>query len=169
MYFSLLEWVYISQFHLEIESWETNFDDNIFISRSISVSRPVNWEHFGPRPGLRSETKTLWGYEYSERARRVLSSYGPLFLPGPWIPDTIRRYSLSLHFRPLSDLTMQWYWKTSSLLYSRPSKNACCTFNGLLYGKQALRNSCELLRQRKELHASLCNCMQAYVTVCKLM
>ena len=86
----------ISQFHLEIESWETNFDDNIFISRSISVSRPVNWEHFGPRPGLRSETKTLWGYEYSEWARQVLSSYGPLFLPGPWIPDTIRRYSLHL-------------------------------------------------------------------------
>ena len=25
--------------------------------------------------------------------------------------------------------------------------------------KQALRNSCELLRRRKELHASLCNCM----------
>ena len=34
--------------------------------------------------------------------------------------------------------------------------------------KQALRNSCELLRQRRELHASLCNCMQAYVTACKL-
>ena len=35
--------------------------------------------------------------------------------------------------------------------------------------KQALRNSCELLRQRKELHASLGNCMQAHVTACKLM
>ena len=27
--------------------------------------------------------------------------------------------------------------------------------------KQALRNSCELLRQRKEMHTSLWNCMQA--------
>ena len=44
--------------------------------------------------------------------------------------------TLSQHLRPLSDLTMQWYWKTSSLLYSRPSKNACYTFNGLLYGKR---------------------------------
>ena len=40
--------------------------------------------------------------------------------------------------------------------------------------KQALRNSCELLRQRKELHASSCNCMQghsiqAYVAAGKLM
>ena len=36
----------------------------------------------------------------------------------------------------ISDLTMQWYWKLSSLLYSRPSENACYTFNGLLYGKR---------------------------------
>ena len=35
--------------------------------------------------------------------------------------------------------------------------------------QQALRNSCELLRRRNELHASSCNCMQAYVTACKLM
>ena len=35
--------------------------------------------------------------------------------------------------------------------------------------KQALRDSCELLRQRKEVHASLCNCMQVYVIACKLM
>ena len=34
--------------------------------------------------------------------------------------------------------------------------------------QQALRNSCELLRRRKELYASSCNCMQAYITVCKL-
>ena len=34
--------------------------------------------------------------------------------------------------------------------------------------QQALRNSCELLRRRKELHVSLCNCMQTYVTACKL-
>ena len=58
-----------------------------------------------------------------------------------------------------------------------------------LLTKQALQNSCELLRQRKELHtsswnymrgqeiawklmhlhASLPNCMQAYVTACKLI
>ena len=30
--------------------------------------------------------------------------------------------------------------------------------------KQALRNSCELLRRRKELHASSGNFMQAHVT-----
>ena len=35
--------------------------------------------------------------------------------------------------------------------------------------KQALRTACELLRRIKELHASSCNCMQAYVTACKLM
>ena len=35
--------------------------------------------------------------------------------------------------------------------------------------QQALQNSCELLRQRRELHASSWNCMQAYVTACKLM
>ena len=35
--------------------------------------------------------------------------------------------------------------------------------------KQALRNSCELLRQRKELHINSWNCMQAHVTACKLM
>ena len=35
--------------------------------------------------------------------------------------------------------------------------------------KQALRNSCELLRRRKELHARSGNCMQAQVTACKLM
>jgi len=35
--------------------------------------------------------------------------------------------------------------------------------------KQALRNSCELLRQRKELHTNSWNCMQAYVIACKLM
>ena len=35
--------------------------------------------------------------------------------------------------------------------------------------KQALRNSCELLRRRKELHARSGNCMQGRVTVCKLM
>ena len=33
----------------------------------------------------------------------------------------------------------------------------------------ALQNSLELLRRRKELHESLCNCMQAYVIACKLM
>ena len=38
-----------------------------------------------------------------------------------------------------------------------------------IFKKQALRNSCELLRQRKELQASSCNCMQAYETACKLM
>ena len=35
--------------------------------------------------------------------------------------------------------------------------------------KQALRNSCELLRQRKELDVSSCNCMQARGTACKLI
>ena len=35
--------------------------------------------------------------------------------------------------------------------------------------EQALRNSCELLRQRKELHASSRNCMQAHGTSCKLI
>ena len=35
--------------------------------------------------------------------------------------------------------------------------------------KQALRNSCELLRQRKELHTSSWNCMQAHGTSCKLI
>ena len=35
--------------------------------------------------------------------------------------------------------------------------------------KQALRNSCELLRQRKELHTSSGNCIQAHGTACKLM
>ena len=34
--------------------------------------------------------------------------------------------------------------------------------------KQALRNSCELLRRRKELYASSGNCIQAHVTACKL-
>ena len=34
--------------------------------------------------------------------------------------------------------------------------------------KQALRNSCKLLRQRKELHTSSLNCMQAHGTSCKL-
>ena len=34
---------------------------------------------------------------------------------------------------------------------------------------QALQSSCELRRQRKELHASLCNCMQAQGIACKLM
>ena len=33
--------------------------------------------------------------------------------------------------------------------------------------KQALQNSCELLRQRKELHTSSCNRMQAHGTECK--
>ena len=37
------------------------------------------------------------------------------------------------------------------------------------WNQQALQNSCELLRQRRELHASSWNCMQAYVTACKLM
>ena len=36
------------------------------------------------------------------------------------------------------------------------------------YWQQALRNSCELLRQRKELYTSSWNCMQAHVTSCKL-
>ena len=35
--------------------------------------------------------------------------------------------------------------------------------------KQALRNSCELLRQGKEPHTSSFNCMQAHETVCKLI
>ena len=35
--------------------------------------------------------------------------------------------------------------------------------------QQALRNSCELLRQRKELHTSSWNCIQAYGTACKLL
>ena len=34
--------------------------------------------------------------------------------------------------------------------------------------QQALRNSCELLRQRKELHTNSWNCMQAHGTSCKL-
>ena len=38
----------------------------------------------------------------------------------------------------------------------------------ILKSKQALRNSCELLRQRKELHARSWNCMQAHGTACKL-
>ena len=38
-----------------------------------------------------------------------------------------------------------------------------------LHYKQALRNSCELLRQRKELHTSSWNCMQAHGTSCKLI
>ena len=81
---SLAGVVYFSeQFHLEIESWETNFVDNIFISRYLAVSRPVNWEHFSPRAGPESETKSIWGYEYSDKARQVLSSYGPLFVPEP--------------------------------------------------------------------------------------
>ena len=33
--------------------------------------------------------------------------------------------------------------------------------------KQALRNSCELLRQIKELHTSSWNCIQAHGTACK--
>ena len=41
-----------------------------------------------------------------------------------------------------------------------------CCFK--IFSEQALRNSCELLR-RKELHVCLCNCMQAYVTACKLV
>ena len=35
--------------------------------------------------------------------------------------------------------------------------------------EQALQNSCELLRQRKELHTSSWNCMQVHETACKLM
>ena len=38
-----------------------------------------------------------------------------------------------------------------------------------LFLKQALLNSCELLRQRKELHERSWNCMQAHGTSCKLM
>ena len=63
-----------------------------------------------------------------------------------------------------------------------------CILQSVFQQKQALRNSCELLRQRKELHtsswnmqvnetackliklnASLHNCMKAFVTACKLM
>ena len=39
----------------------------------------------------------------------------------------------------------------------------------ILKYKQALRNSCELLRQRKELYASSFNFMKVHVTACKLM
>ena len=35
--------------------------------------------------------------------------------------------------------------------------------------QQALRNSCELLRQRKELHTNSWNCMQDQGTACKIM
>ena len=35
--------------------------------------------------------------------------------------------------------------------------------------QQALQNSCELLRHRKELHTSSCNCMQAHETSCTFM
>ena len=57
-----------------------------------------------------------------------------------WLEMTFLKASLSLPF-------------SGSSLYS-----------GLREGfkKQALRNSCELLRQRMELHASSCNCMQAH-------
>ena len=37
------------------------------------------------------------------------------------------------------------------------------------YHKQALRNSCELLRLRKELHTFSWNCMQVHGTSCKLI
>ena len=97
------------QFHLEMKSWETNSVDKIFISRASLCHVLLIGNSFVL---ARSERKSIWGYEYSDKARRVLSSYGPLFVPepGPKIGSYLR-YSLHLSIGPLSNITMRWYWK----------------------------------------------------------
>ena len=63
--------------------------------------------------------------------------------------------------------------KTSFKCLSKSEPTALSATAEPLYScslsKQALRNSCELLIQRKELHASSCNCMQGHRTACKVM
>ena len=49
-------------------------------------------------------------------------------------------------------------------------KSPVSAFHVKILDKQALRSSCELLRQRNmELYVISWNCMQAYVTACKFM
>ena len=63
--------------------------------------------------------------------------------------------------------SLQW-----SLLLSAPSPSTtplCGWWVESDTRKKALWNSCEMLRQRKEMRTSPCNCIQAYVTACKLM
>ena len=60
-------------------------------------------------------------------------------------------------------------WYETEFWFPCPLPMLMRSMLNLLNEKQALRNSCELLRQRKELHTSSWNCMQAHGTSCKLI
>ena len=104
--------------------WKLNPEKLILLITSLfpDTSRChvlLNWEHFSPRPGPESETKSIWGYEYSDKARQVLSclKLWPIIRAWAWSKDRILRYTLNLRLRPLSNITMRWYWKTPSLVF----------------------------------------------------
>ena len=75
-----------------------------------------------------------------------------------------------------TDIRLLWPF-LGHLTFSGPKTKKEITFRSEIHsdglkswlGKQALRNSCELLRRRKELHTSSWNCTQAHKTSFKVM
>ena len=101
-------------------------------------------------------------------------------LPGSFLPSIIiERNCNQKHMLKCKPPQKNTKIKTNAKFaspYQRSRQLAAAALNDQFFGlapvlniylfikKQALRNSCELLRQRKELHASSLNCMQAHGT-----